>query len=153
MRQSLTLAPRPPQKRTATACRESLCSRAEFSASPSSADLIRGRERASDAPAQGISALVASGERAVQSGSRFSADFLEGADCTARIPCYTAVSRLPALVRRSEPQERSMPDKHESASGFHYSITNLKPAEPTQKITGTFPHGPTPEFAKGITAL
>ena len=26
-------------------------------------------------------------------------------DCAAQIPCYTAASRLPALVRRSEPQE------------------------------------------------
>src|SRR5258705_11143465 len=153
MRQSLTLAPRPPQNVTATAWRESLCSRAEFPASPSSADLIRGRESASDAPAHGISASVASGDRAVQSGSRFSADFLEGADCTARIPCYTAVSRLPALVRRSEPQERPMPDKHESASGFQYSITNLKPAEPTQKIAVTFPDGARREFPKGITGL
>jgi threonyl-tRNA synthetase len=46
-----------------------------------------------------------------------------------------------------------MPDKHESASGFQYSITNLKPAEPTQKIALTFPDGAKREFAKGITGL
>jgi threonyl-tRNA synthetase len=46
-----------------------------------------------------------------------------------------------------------MPDKHESASGFQYSITNLKPAEPTQKIAVTFPDGAKREFAKGITGL
>jgi len=46
-----------------------------------------------------------------------------------------------------------MPDKHESASGFQYSITNLKPAEPTEKIALTFPDGTKREFAKGITGL
>ena len=46
-----------------------------------------------------------------------------------------------------------MPDKHESASGFQYSITNLKPAKPTQKIAVTFPDGATREFPKGITGL
>jgi threonyl-tRNA synthetase len=46
-----------------------------------------------------------------------------------------------------------MPDKHESASGFQYGITNLKPAEPTQKIVVTFPDGAKREFAKGITGL
>jgi threonyl-tRNA synthetase len=46
-----------------------------------------------------------------------------------------------------------MPDKHESASGFQYSITNLKPAEPTQKVAVTFPDGAKREFAKGITGL
>jgi threonyl-tRNA synthetase len=46
-----------------------------------------------------------------------------------------------------------MSDKHEYASGFQYSITNLKPAEPTQKIAVTFPDGATREFPKGITGL
>jgi threonyl-tRNA synthetase len=46
-----------------------------------------------------------------------------------------------------------MPDKHESASGFQYSITNLKPAEPMEKIAVTFPDGAKREFAKGITGL
>ena len=46
-----------------------------------------------------------------------------------------------------------MPDKHESASGFQYSITNLKPAEPTEKIALTFPDGATRDFPKGSTGL
>ncbi len=46
-----------------------------------------------------------------------------------------------------------MPDKHESASGFQYSITNLKPAEPTEKIAVTFPDGAKREFPKGNTGL
>src|SRR5437667_7041224 len=46
-----------------------------------------------------------------------------------------------------------MPDKHESASGFQYSITNLKPAEPTEKIAVTFPDGAKREFPKGSTGL
>ena len=50
--------------------------------------------------------------------------FLANPDCAARIPCYTAASRLPALVRRSEHQETAMTD-------FKYSLTNLKPAEPS----------------------
>ena len=67
-------------------------------------------------------------------------------DCNARIPCYTAVSsRLPAPVRRSEPQERAMSD-HKSESGFQYSITNLKPPEPEHKITLTFPDGASRQY-------
>ncbi len=46
-----------------------------------------------------------------------------------------------------------MPDKHESASGFQYSITNLKPAEPTHKIALTFPDDAKREFSKGSTGL
>src|SRR5919109_4934580 len=68
-------------------------------------------------------------------------------DCAARIACYTGrSSRLPALVRRSEPQERLM-------SEFKYSITNLKPAEPVNKVNLTFPDGAKREFPKGITGL
>src|SRR5262245_49486531 len=67
--------------------------------------------------------------------------------CLARIACYTGPSsRLPALVRRSEPQERLMSD-------FKYSITNLKPAEPVNKVNVTFPDGATREFPRGITGL
>src|SRR5258705_6179680 len=66
--------------------------------------------------------------------------------CSARIACYTACSRLPALVRRSEPQETRMSD-------FKYSITNLKPVEPVQKINITFPDGATREFPKNISGL
>jgi threonyl-tRNA synthetase len=43
-----------------------------------------------------------------------------------------------------------MPDKHGSASGFQYSITNLKPAEPTENRRH-LPDGAKREFAKGIT--
>ena len=54
-------------------------------------------------------------------------------DCAVQIPCYTAASRLPALVRRSEHQETTMPDdKNKPASGFQYSLANLKPVEPEQ---------------------
>src|SRR5712671_2725859 len=59
---------------------------------------------------------------------------------------YRFGSRLPALVRRSEPQETRMSD-------FKYSITNLKPVEPVQKISLTFPDGATREFAKSISGL
>src|SRR5712664_4111096 len=71
-------------------------------------------------------------------------------DCVARIPCYTAASRLPALVRRSEPQEPYMPDKNAPASGFQYSVANLKPVE-SNKIALTFPDDAKREFPKGIT--
>src|SRR6202171_3189808 len=74
-------------------------------------------------------------------------------DCAARIPCYTAASRLPALVRRSEPQETSMPDQNKPASGFQYSLSNLKPVEPQMKVALTFPDGATREFPKNITGL
>src|SRR5581483_3164110 len=39
--------------------------------------------------------------------SRVFADLADGSDCLARFPCYIGCSsRLPAPVRRSEPQER-----------------------------------------------
>src|SRR6202140_3335555 len=75
------------------------------------------------------------------------------AGCRSRIACYTAASRLPALVRRSEPQETAMPDKNAPASGFQYSLTNLKPVEPVHKIALTFPDGAQREFPKNITGL
>src|ERR1700724_611720 len=65
---------------------------------------------------------------------------------------YPSGSRLPAFVRRSEPQEKAMSDP-KSESGFQYSITNLKPAEPEHKITLTFPDGAQREFPKDITGL
>src|ERR1700692_3761198 len=74
-------------------------------------------------------------------------------DVNARIPCYTAASRLPALVRRSEHQETAMPDKNTPAPGFQYSLTNLKPVEPVQKIALIFPDGATREFPKNTTGL
>src|SRR6478609_9200055 len=76
--------------------------------------------------------------------------FLGLPDCVARIPCYTAASRLPALVRRSEPQEKPMPDKSAPASGFQYSVANLKPVV-SGMIALTFPDGAKREFPKGIT--
>src|SRR5512140_1188040 len=67
------------------------------------------------------------------------------AGCRSRIACYTAAPRLPALVRRSEPQETVMTD-------FKYSLTNLKPVEST-KIALTFPDGASREFPKNTTGL
>src|SRR6266849_2845202 len=78
--------------------------------------------------------------------------FLRDPDCVTRIACYTAASRLPALVRRSEPQETLMPDKNTPASGFQFSLTNLKPVE-SSKIALTFPDGAKREFSKNTTGL
>ena len=39
------------------------------------------------------------------------------------------------------------------ASGFQYSLTNLKPAEAVTKITLTFPDGAKREFPKNTTGL
>src|SRR6266849_4216515 len=78
--------------------------------------------------------------------------FLRDPDCVTPIPCYTAASRLPALVRRSEPQETLMPDKNTPASGFQFSLTNLKPVE-SSKIALTFPDGAKREFNKNTTGL
>ena len=46
-----------------------------------------------------------------------------------------------------------MPDQNTPASGFQYSLTNLKPAEPVNKIAVTFPDGAKREFPKDITGL
>ena len=46
-----------------------------------------------------------------------------------------------------------MSDKNPPASGFQYSLTNLKPAEPVHKVTLTFPDGARREFPKNITGL
>ena len=46
-----------------------------------------------------------------------------------------------------------MPDKNAPASGFQYSLTNLKPAEPQLKVALTFPDGATREFPKNTTGL
>src|SRR5215469_16114886 len=43
--------------------------------------------------------------------------------------------------------------EHKSESGFQYSLTNLKPVEPLEKITITFPDGARREFAKNTTGL
>ena len=42
---------------------------------------------------------------------------------------------------------------HKSESGFQYSITNLKPADPEHKITLTFPDGARREFPRDITGF
>jgi threonyl-tRNA synthetase len=49
-------------------------------------------------------------------------------------------------------QENAM-SEHKSESGFQYSIANLKPAEPLEKVTLTFPDGASREFPKDITGL
>jgi threonyl-tRNA synthetase len=46
-----------------------------------------------------------------------------------------------------------MSEEHKSASGFQYSLSNLRPAEPLQKITLTFPDGASREYAWAITGL
>ena len=46
-----------------------------------------------------------------------------------------------------------MTDKNTPASGFQYSLTNLKPVEPVQKVALTFPDGARREFPKNITGL
>ncbi|MGH6642537.1 MAG: TGS domain-containing protein, partial [Bradyrhizobium sp.] len=44
-------------------------------------------------------------------------------------------------------------DKNKPASGFVFGLTNLKPAEPEQKITLTFPDGARRQYPKDITGL
>ena len=46
-----------------------------------------------------------------------------------------------------------MPDQNTPASGFQFGLANLKPAEPLEKITVTFPDGAKREYAKGTTGL
>src|SRR4051795_1898678 len=46
-----------------------------------------------------------------------------------------------------------MPDKSAPASGFQYSVANLKPLEMQPKIALTFPDGARREFPKSITGL
>jgi threonyl-tRNA synthetase len=46
-----------------------------------------------------------------------------------------------------------MPDNNTPGSGFQYSLTNLKPIEPVQKIALTFPDGARREFPKSNTGL
>ena len=46
-----------------------------------------------------------------------------------------------------------MPDKNTPASGFQYSLANLKPVEPEMKVALTFPDGAKREFPKDITGL
>src|SRR5437870_5914242 len=46
-----------------------------------------------------------------------------------------------------------MPDQNTPASGFQFGLANLKPAEPLEKITLTFPDGAKREFPKDITGF
>src|SRR6266699_3380015 len=46
-----------------------------------------------------------------------------------------------------------MPDSNAPAPGFQFGLANLKPAEPVQKITLTFPDGAKREFPLDITGL
>src|ERR1700682_3897837 len=82
----------------------------------------------------------------------FPGDLAGDLDCVTRIPCSTAASRLPALVRRSKLQETPMPDKNTPPSGFQFGLTNLKPVE-SSKVALTFPDGAKGEFPKNITGL
>src|SRR4030088_2637838 len=67
-----------------------------------------------------------------------------------------AIPLLPAYLRSFagvSHRRQTMPDKNAPASGFQYSLTNLKPAEPMHKVALTFPDGARREFPKGITGL
>src|SRR4029453_12635293 len=46
-----------------------------------------------------------------------------------------------------------MPDQNTPASGFKFGLPNLKPAEPLEKITLTFPDGAKREYPRDITGL
>ncbi|MBR0753347.1 threonine--tRNA ligase [Bradyrhizobium jicamae] len=46
-----------------------------------------------------------------------------------------------------------MADTPKSESGFQYSLSNLKPAEPLHKITLTFPDGAKRDYPQGTTGL
>ncbi len=46
-----------------------------------------------------------------------------------------------------------MPDSNAPAPGFQFGLANLKPAEPVQKITLTFPDGAKREYPKDTTGL
>src|SRR5258705_7218 len=46
-----------------------------------------------------------------------------------------------------------MPDQNTPASGFQFGLANLKPAEPLEKITLTFPDGAKREYPRDSTGL
>src|SRR5438132_5015904 len=46
-----------------------------------------------------------------------------------------------------------MPDQNTPSSGFQFGLANLKPAEPLEKITLTFPDGAKREYPRDITGL
>src|SRR3981081_4572955 len=69
-------------------------------------------------------------------------------------PESPAIPLLPAYLRSFagvSHRRQTMPDKNAPASGFQYSLTNLKPAEPMHKVALTFPDGAKREFPKSIT--
>jgi threonyl-tRNA synthetase len=89
-----------------------------------------------------------------QASQRFPPIFSARTDCIARFPCYTASH--PAYLRSFAGvsfEETIMSDKNPPASGFQYSLTNLKPAEPVHKVTLTFPDGARREYPKSTTGL
>jgi threonyl-tRNA synthetase len=51
---------------------------------------------------------------------------------------------------KSDPAKSEQP---KSESGFQYSLSNLKPAEPVQKVTVTFPDGARREYPQNTTGL
>src|SRR6516225_5710416 len=88
---------------------------------------------------------------------RLSAHFLEPPRLQPPNPCY--IRDFPAYLRsfagvsfRSKTMS-DKPSEHKSESGFQYSLSNLKPAQPPEKITLTFPDGAKREFPKNITGL
>ena len=46
-----------------------------------------------------------------------------------------------------------MPDQNTPSSGFQFGLANLKPAEPLEKITLTFPDGAKREYPRDITGF
>ncbi|MGY3468347.1 hypothetical protein ACVW0I_005218 [Bradyrhizobium sp. LM6.11] len=49
--------------------------------------------------------------------------------------------------------EQTKAEQAKSESGFQYSLSNLRPVTPPEKITLTFPDGARREYAKSITGL
>ncbi|MGY2936939.1 threonyl-tRNA synthetase [Bradyrhizobium sp. GM6.1] len=50
-------------------------------------------------------------------------------------------------------KDQSKSEQPKSESGFQYSLSNLRPVTPPEKITLTFPDGARREYAKSITGL
>src|SRR5215468_36303 len=91
---------------------------------------------------------------AARRGERLQTDFPKVCPIASpESPAIPLFPRLPALVRRSELQEKSMSDHHKSESGFQYSLSNLKPVTPAAKVTLTFSDGAKRQFDQNITGL
>src|SRR5579883_220762 len=94
---------------------------------------------------------------------RFSADFLHlhrlqrpNPLLYRRFPAYLrsfAGVSFRSLAMSDNKSQDSKLSGHKSESGFQYSLSNLKPAQPLEKITITFPDGARREFPKNITGL